>query len=584
MIQDLLPEAAPNHLLDYFLTQASLDVDRAIENFRAHRKGVFTLAPAVATSGSPAENLGAANPITGQGSTGNNNPSQPPKAKDKDKDKGKSKNEPKGRRRKGSDKGSDDGDDDEPKKQRPDPKDPFNPPSDDDDDSENDDDKPDKVRFRYNNESQRRRIAVKLRDRIAEKFSDAKVTPAEAMLLLVYYQWDYNMIVAMHEEFHHMKWRLYHRFERMKLPIVIKDKDTNDQKAQKIREQDERLVTLIEATGRSDYEGLWRFLDSLQWDLLAAITQWFNEGIEPYQRKPKKGKKSVEDDLGLRRDTDAWPVPPPPKSRSKAPPKDDEWDAGKDTFEPSDDDEPDYDSEEEYMIQNPAKHDPTPLINEDRSIPMVGEPDLTKLVIQGIQNGRYIYRRFDNGFTWPNLNKAVVKPRKNQVPRNEPFDWYRGRSHLSLLTKWRAQVFARRTGQGNRPASQPWSDEENKFLYDLTEQEVTRLEKKTKKNRDQLLPLTVSQELKDEWARKFNAKFSGTTPAGAKKPRYDRGPHTLMTQRNRLREMIQDFKCKEDALFFARKAKADKNREAAERAEKSDVPSEDEEEGEKNGG
>ncbi|EXJ90731.1 hypothetical protein A1O1_03835 [Capronia coronata CBS 617.96] len=550
MVQALLPEAAPDHMLSHFLNCATLDVTAAIASFRAHRQTIF--APPPATSG------GDKAKGNGQRKSKSPSPTNSKKASSSGGVDGGAKD---------NDGGAIDGNNSD------EDKDPDGSGSEDDSDSESDDDKPDHIRHRYNNEKQRRRVATQLMNDVRKSFDGETITPTEAILLLVYYQWDRKMVVDVNDKIYHMQWRLFHRYDRMRAPIVINSTDTEDVKKLKVREQDERLALLIEATGRSDVHSLRHILKTSAWDLVDAISAWFHAGLKPLdttqttttQTKGKGKAKAIAIAPVLRRNVNADEVPAPSQTAWKAPKPERGWGKDSQTFEPDpNDSEPDYGSDDEHLISNPPVHAPVPVINEDRSRLRVGQKERHKLVLQGISNGRYLYRRYLGPFKWPGLNKSV-KGRKSTKKRNEEFDWF-NKKHIGMLSRWRRQAINRLSKQTKVAASQPWSDEENKFVYDLTRKEVDRLMKETGKTQKEVVPLVVSDDLKKKWADALNKKFTGTKPGGAKDPRTDRTAPALMTQRCRLESMIQDFACKRDKTFFAKKAKADQNRRAAAKA------------------
>ncbi|EXJ92592.1 hypothetical protein A1O3_01144 [Capronia epimyces CBS 606.96] len=561
MTQALLAEVAPPHLLDYFLLRTNLDVNLAIAQFRTHRNTVLTAGTTYPLPSRPGP-AASSRPTTGKDGQGDKDGGaakkdtgkKGPKPGKNDKGKGKAKDTPRNS--------------------------PSNPSSGGDSDDDDDDNDPDKIRHGINNEAQRRRVAVKLRDYVQEHYDDTDefnkhgLSPTEAIFLLVLYAWDIKQIKKHYNSIGSMRWPIYRRYDHMRIPIDLKKTDNKDVKKMKTKDQDERLALLIEATGRSDYYSLRRFLEEMEWNLVDAVSIWFSVGIEPYNGsmpKDKSHKKAADDDdddddySGLRRDTDGYVVDAPSGNAWEAAPVDNDWDADRETFEPADKDTPEVEvtMADDHLIRTHTKREPSSVVNEDRETAAAGKPNPHKMVIEVIQDGKYKYKHYHGGFDWPGANSSVIKARKDQPARNQPFDWT-NQDHLKLLNAWRRQNNRRITQQKNREASQEWTHKEKKFLYNLSKNELKELMRlNPRMTRDQLLPLRVPKSVKDEWASKFNAKFTGKPPPGAPagtEPRKDRSAAALMTQRNRSKRMIKDFKCTRDFKFFERKAKARMNR------------------------
>lgn len=167
-----------------------------------------------------------------------------------------------------------------------------------------------------------------------------------------------------------------------------------------------------------------------------------------------------------------------------------------------------------------------------------------------ISKGKYNFNMFkkETDFYWPERGDQAPGPNSKRTL----FDW-KNQKHVTLLNSWWRQNQARVLNVSRRDKSQKWSEEELALLYDLMK-ELLEEEKKAHPNKTEaeLLPLTVSNDKKKEWAKRMNDKFVGKILPGSKEPRKPREASALMTQRGRTRAIVDDFKVPEDKRYFAR--------------------------------
>ncbi|EHY60377.1 hypothetical protein HRR83_000137 [Exophiala dermatitidis] len=525
MVQALLPEAAPDHVLDHFLEAANWDVNLAVANFRAHRHALFNPLVVAPT---------ASNPIVINSSTSNTPVPSPTQ-----------------RRASG---------------------DSFTTASD-----ESEDEKPVyKGRFKMNNEEQRRRLAYTLRRALKALYPNYDLSPPEAILLLVMNGWSTDAVLRTKKGTWGMRNRLNNSYDHMRLPIRSSPQDTDKDKKQQILQRDERLALLIDATGRSDWVSLREHLEAFDWNVVDAISSWFSAGIEPdpnapWQNKPKQKKNEKTFRVGLRQCENGRYVKPPADDMWKAPAMDNEWAPDRSTFEPDedepdsgsdDDDDDDSDAEGQRLIRSDAKRQPGIEINEDLATAKVGQPNKYKLMQERIEKGKYENHRFVNKFDWgSNVRMDLFKGvRQDRGKLIGPFDW-NNKDHVGKLNQFRRQNLRRDTQLLKRQGHQPWTDAENEFLYELNEEKVLDRMNATGKTRDEIIDgFSMSKQEKQEWADRFNQRFEGKTPKGADEPRRARKAAALMTQRNRNEDIIRDFRAARDEKYFEKKERAENNR------------------------
>ncbi|KIW85093.1 hypothetical protein Z517_00481 [Fonsecaea pedrosoi CBS 271.37] len=435
-------------------------------------------------------------------------------------------------------------------------------------------------RFNSNLEQERRGAALALRLQLESEVDDGTtLSPSEAILLLHVNLWDLGEAIDSFTALDDIRLRLSD-YDRMRTHLPS---EVDPEEVDITREQDERLAEFMNITGRPDWWSLRVLLQEQNWNLIEAISFWFLRGVPPVHPSKKEVKRSTKADpkgnkisfgirVGVNETSLKWPKP----EQCEAPAAifmDEKWGVEPDQYTPEEVSDTQEDEEKKGQGKGKGKKAKKPrkgnkpnsaegfLISVDGD-PVEraykGFPNPAKFLVEHISKGKYTFKRFRQlkKFQWPDLEKP--KATRSQSGRVD-FDWNNS-SHIQLLNNWRRQAVGRTTKASRQDPGQPWSKEEDDYLIKLSEDLANEKKKKsTKASKEKRL--IVSTKTKEEWAEKFNKKFTGTVQAGSTEPRVDRTIAALMQRRCRIKELVDRFKVKADQKWFAKiEQKADKKR------------------------
>lgn len=415
------------------------------------------------------------------------------------------------------------------------------------------------VPFNESYEQERRDAALALRLHIEEVIGErGLISPAAAILMLNRHRWDLTQtvkdFVQLETPWETTRHRLARTHDQMRTPLQQEVAD-REQRTMSMQ-QSERLAELINITGRNDWHSLRVCLQSHSWDLVAAVSQWFTQGIPPVQ-----APRSVEHG-GVRVDSNLQRLPMPTRDETRSASSLEGWAAEPEEFaEPGEEDGNSSTEEDSTLIKQDRKRTPGFLINSTRATAKKGLRNDNLFLIEYIHRGRYWFNRFEQqaNLKWPGV--GFTEEAHGHNPRPDPahlveFDWQNQR-HVDWLNNWRRQNCDRVTSLKKRAEAQKWSAEELQFLYDLSDELLKeRVKENPHKTEDQLLPMKLTKEIKANWRTLINEKFSGTIQKGSTKPRIDREETAIMTQRSRTRAIVDRFKVKEDKDYFKKTAAA----------------------------
>ncbi|KAK5051325.1 hypothetical protein LTR84_002977 [Exophiala bonariae] len=424
------------------------------------------------------------------------------------------------------------------------------------------------VPFNENHEQERRDAALALRLHMEELIGEeGLISPAEAILMLNRRRWDLTqtakefrkLIKASRRETTLL--RLARTYDQMRTPL--QQEVAPPQQGTISMQQSERLAELLNITGRNDWHSLRVCLQSHNWNLVAAVSQWFTQGIPPVQ-----APSSVEHG-GVRLNTNLHQLPMPTWDDTRSASSLEGWAIEPEEFAKPGEADSDSSSEEGTgLIKQDRKRLPGFLINASRATAKKGMRNNSLFLIEYISRGRYWYNRFEQqaNLKWPGVGFPTAPHGQNPKPDQSKlveFDWTNQR-HVDWLNNWRRQNCDRVTGLKKRAEAQKWSEEELQFLYDLS---AELLDKKKKESphlpEDHFLPLRFDKDIKEDWRVRFNNRFRGTVQPGCSQPRLDREQSAIMTQRARTRAIVDRFRVKADVDYFKKIDAAKKAREDA---------------------
>ena len=428
-----------------------------------------------------------------------------------------------------------------------------------------------RVRWNDNAEQERRDAALALQEWVRNRSQQTRtISRSEASLWLAENQWDFDTATASFQKLTVDKVlrQLSRRFDHMRKKIPASDDkkqaDMDDEDKKKQASRDERLAEFINITGRPDWYSLLVFLEARDFDLVRAVYDWFVDGVPPYTGQPRRNNVTID---GMRMGTDGKRMEKPTpeacvprkdpggddsdsSSSSSSSSSDGNWGSERDTFLPSDSDDDDDKSQPSSAPSSPSRDRADGFMIDDYPDTAKGSAtNPRRFIMEYISKGKYNFNMFkkESDFYWPERGDKEPGPNSKRTR----FDW-KNQKHVNLLNNWWRQNRQRVLNAVRREKSQKWSDEELALLYDLMK-ELLEEEKKAHPNKTEaeLLPLTVTNNKKKEWAKRMNNKFVGKILPGSKEPRKPREPSALMTQRGRTRAIIDDFKVPEDKRYFA---------------------------------
>ena len=408
--------------------------------------------------------------------------------------------------------------------------------------------------FENNRREAARQMLAELNHGILGPFR-IRLSVSAALLLLYEASWDIQQ-AARNFNWQEAMGRLHIRFDRTRSleqrPFARPSSHTVvDAATHHTQErQDERLALMLNITDRPDVDSVVAHLQAHQWNLPAALNDWFRSGIPVVH--PTRGRPHV------RLNIDMTPRAVPAANSVRPPLNQDVT-----MFSP----EP-----AEYMhavdYQGPAAgrelrqlgHRQNGFfISRDLRRPLqLGCEDFSRLSYEHTQHGKVKLKRFlDPCFVWPETGqrKQPFKPAEGEThkpsaarPVTFNFD---DREHLKLYNKSFSQNRHRITGVLEREETQPWSVAER-----------LRLLRHHQRAWDQLLrddgPVPAGQKRRikytkqrgDRWTADLNRRYKGTS----KKRNHSRSRGAVNTQRTRMSECVGRFNVEPDQAWFDKEA------------------------------
>lgn len=442
--------------------------------------------------------------------------------------------------------------------------------------------------FNDNNEQERRDAGLALRLQF-EDLNDRKevdMTPSEAVLLLHMADWEFSGACKEYNSLPEAKQAVRKQFDRMRSRLpkrTVKARATDKLQQRQLRQQDERLATFINITGRSDWYSLKVFLQKRRWNLIAAIEAWFRSGVPPVMSRRKNIVYDLRNDFNMK----ALPAPSGQDWQPQADGNGEDgwaldWETVMEVPEVASDDET-SDEESESDPETETEDPPSPITKtkkpngraKDRpdgfalhQMKGTAKPGLKsdwRFLFEYISKGRYWANRFKayEKFDWPEVALHDQRRRDSSQSRVQ-FDW-NNQEHIHLLNNFRRQNTCRTTNTGAREAAQLWSDEEKEFLLQMNVEWLAEMRQKFPEvSEDDLVKKPISNKTKQDWKDRLNAKFEGTVQEGSTIPRRERSIVSIISQRSRTPAIIEKFKLKADSEYFRKRA----NRIAKEKSKK----------------
>ena len=363
-------------------------------------------------------------------------------------------------------------------------------------------------------------------------------------------QWIANSLHTNHE--------LMGQFYRMR-PALGRDIDLENPAT--LVAQGERLAAFINITGRSDWHSLRERLIEADWNLIEAVAAWYRLGVRPERPERSKG------DSGIRMDVSMQPLKWPEVRDCEATEEtalDEGWGQEPDLFNPSKDPQSEADEkvgnrsakldakedEKKEASKSKKASKKADVVHRDgfpvhfdhaatHATAHVGVPNPGLFLLEWISKGRYWASQFNDPRI--HLSELANVDHSPSSAGTVPFDWT-DEDHVLLLNDWRRRKTAQMAATNSPGIARSWSSEENDFLVTLTEELYQETKATYTGPVESLLPLAVSGKKKEEWAKRFNDKFSGTLQPGTHQTRAERKPYSLMAQRGRLQILIQQYK------------------------------------------
>lgn len=437
-----------------------------------------------------------------------------------------------------------------------------------------------------NIEQERRDAALAFRIRVEEVY-DAVLSRSEAILLMNLARWDLGLALATFESHAEARDRLRVAYDGMR-------DDTDN-----VDEQSARIAALLDVTERPDWLSIKLFLKGLRWNLVHAVVRWYQEGIMPFKEEGLHDIPQTRPHFAMRVDETGKLRQKPAKNACRAAPEVDQeaWnDESTDYTNPGDEDPPEpIEHGQAYgrtysHAKTDNKRPPGFIIHAGANKTIAPGPwDPSKLLIEYIFGGQYKYNIFknskyrfpdrdqegsedddaasddDDGSPSPSTKSSRPtksrKGRSSKPPKAEakkvkptvPFD-FSIRAHLNDLNNWRRQNFSRVRGDVLRASAQQWTTSELEFFYSLNAEWLAGLKAEfpTVTRRQILEQATIPSATKEDWARRMNERFTGTTPEGATEPRWDRKATALVTMRGRWPKLFVHFRVNPDRKWLAK--------------------------------
>lgn len=219
-----------------------------------------------------------------------------------------------------------------------------------------------------------------------------------------------------------------------------------------------------------------------------------------------------------------------------------------------------------------TKHDHGFLIGPDKLPAYAQCPDPTKLVMEGITNGEYIYWLFDQGESTTRRRFRMNDPDHESDDEKVEFDWANN-AHLEQLNGWREQSLLQNIDQVDPHETSPddtspdeayfeeagsrgaganrkranWLQAETDYLWLLHAQ---HFEEVLEKDPNYLvnggeLPLDIKGGVLKRWTDQFNTRFANQTHIAGRKnadePRPIRSSSSIASQRCHVDAITKDF-------------------------------------------
>ncbi|KAL9116180.1 MAG: hypothetical protein Q9227_000551 [Pyrenula ochraceoflavens] len=332
-------------------------------------------------------------------------------------------------------------------------------------------------------------------------------------------------------------------------------------------QKDERLRELVSLTSTDSIEAARQFLQKSFWDFAAAVDKWIELGFLPIvvdRYRVNQGFRSVSveympDNVGmdkrLRRRGESHKLIQRSLDDTPLPPFEVQGFACTRTLAPLyKGNPPDYmsmnkrDTQDGFIID----YDPDP-----KDIARLGCPDPTKLRMESIRRGEYIFRWVQPGqkITAAELIRFRDTPdlggeNESMFQGQAEFNWNSKRDITQLNVTINQRI---KTIEGRRRKEKcfPFHWYENQWIWNWM---AGKYEQFCQENEDVALEdrpsFAVNETEKVEMAAEFNKAFCGKTVVdgvevaegdGAGEPRPFRGKAALTTQRNRVRQITTDF-------------------------------------------
>ena len=444
------------------------------------------------------------------------------------------------------------------------------------------------LHFNDSVEQERRDAAHALRIRI-EEIHEVVLSRSEAVLLLSSADWDLGAALASFTSHEEARSRLRIAFDGMRA-------DTDD-----VDQQSARIAGLLDITERADWLSMKIFLQKVNWDFVQAVIQWHKSGIMPFKSDNVPSTQSRNKaHWACRIDTDGRLREMPTDKDCTAATEENPgaWADDTDDFTNPNDKPPatpiipgtDDDVTQRLRRRNRPPRFVIHAINHKALEP--GPKDTSKWLFEYILRGVYHANLFknekyrfpdrvadvedtkidnaetDSSHSSSNSDKSSSSGPSPKRQKKGVVEFHFGSSkHVKDLNNWRRQNWFRLCGVSWRPAAQTWVQAELDFLYPLTQEWFNELKQQnpTTKRQDILEKNVIRLATKRDWIRRFNERFTDTTPAGATEPRRDRNLAAIMTHRGRYARLAIHFRVNPDKKWLAKVDPEERERLEAER-------------------
>ncbi|KAK5095617.1 hypothetical protein LTS08_008010 [Lithohypha guttulata] len=415
-----------------------------------------------------------------------------------------------------------------------------------------------------NADLERRSAVIVFTNAVLDTF-DVLLSRGEAVLVLAgLASWDLERALVFYQDRELLSAVLSEYFDRMR---PSPDLCTSESEAQS--ERDQRLALFITYTGFRSWSSAKEHLSVHDDNLVKALAAWHRDGIEP-RKHPKDKEGTRKAGIGMRIDFDGKhaSLPDPESCYCRVENDDDDmWDPETEQFM-------DEDTRAKTDISSFSKtttgswsfphfggikkrvkgpngklrvRRPGGVINYNVQPAKLGVPDWTKFRFEYIQKGRYFWKPFKNNrylLADAGENRTIAEggTRKANERRTRMFDWS-NKDDIQHVRRWHTQKTTRVTQTVLREAGQRLSIEEQKFLKELLDDSFAR-HKEARPGQSQIRisrSFAVADTLKDEWSKKWNARFAGKTVPSEVEPRRERNGQNLYNLIKRWEKLCHEY-------------------------------------------